>query len=498
MAFDGIGDRGSKAIGEVERLAKFAVVELIDAQPPQRAQQIVVVAELLGQPQRLAPGRTRLARPADAIHQRPAARRRQLHADARGVRTGLIKPCQRQLGALAAFRQQRQLHPERDGGRRQRRAGLRVAVAREGPVETGADIVDVPAVDGEPLGLRLQFALGFRVRKEAAVISGVPAGDVVIFAAVIQLLLGVDARGIQQAIMRPVASDIGNDERFCHEVGEMVGDVVARGIAGDGAGGLHQEIAGEDAELAQQARLPLGQQVVAPVECRAQRALPGQRRAAAGGEIFEPVVEQRRDFRRVEHDRARRRKLDRERDAVEPPADGGDRAEILLVMPEVRAQRLGAGHEQLDRGVIERAFGGGLQFRRHAERRDAIDMLAVDAQPFAAGGENDGARAAGDDGLDQPRHGIDDMLAIVENEQQAPRADRARNRLRRNLLAFLLDGEHAGDRRRHQARIGQRRQFDQQPVGIVSRRRRSCRLQRQRRLADAARPDQADDPIGRQ
>ena len=74
-----------------------------------------------------------------------------------------IEPCQRLFDALAAFAKQRQLHPDGTGGGGQRDASLRVAIRRECPVETGAHIVDMAAIDGKPFGLRRQFALGFGV-----------------------------------------------------------------------------------------------------------------------------------------------------------------------------------------------------------------------------------------------------------------------------------------------------------------------------------------------
>ena len=153
--------------------------------------------------------------------------------------------------------------------------------------------------------------------------------------------------------MRPVTADVGDDQRLGHEIGEVIGDVHRSPVTGNLDHRIQQEIPGKYSELPQDPRLRLREQIVAPVERRAQRLLPGQRRSPARRQEFEPVVQQGRDVRRPEHHRARRGKLDRERNAIQPPANGGDRAEVLLVLLEIRTQRLRPGHEQLDRGVLE-------------------------------------------------------------------------------------------------------------------------------------------------
>ena len=110
-------------------------------------------------------------------------------------------------------------------------------------------------------------------------------------------------------------------------------------IAGDRDHRIEQEISGKYAELPQDPRFGLRKQVVAPVERRAQRLLPRQRRSPAGRQEFEPVVQKCRDLRRTEHHRARRGELDRERNAVQPPADGRNGAEVLFVVLEIGSQR---------------------------------------------------------------------------------------------------------------------------------------------------------------
>ncbi|MGY3459195.1 hypothetical protein ACVWW5_004645 [Bradyrhizobium sp. LM3.4] len=125
-------------------------------------------------------------------------------------------------------------------------------------------------------------------------------------------------------------------------------------------------------------------------------------------------------------------------------------------------------------------------------------MLALDAQRLPARRNNERPGTAADNQLGRNRHGINDMFAIIENEQQWPMADCTRDGIRRNLLAPELGAEHAGDDRADELGIRQRGQLDQQPVSHKAGRRRPGGLECQRRLPNAARPDQAHDAIGRQ
>ncbi len=64
---------------------------------------------------------------------------------------------------------------------------------------------------------------------------------------------------------------------------------------------------------------------MAPVERRAQGLVTRQRRAVAAREQPEPVVEAGGDALDPERGGARRGELDRERDPIEAPANGGRR-----------------------------------------------------------------------------------------------------------------------------------------------------------------------------
>src|SRR5205814_2958143 len=69
----GVGHDLRETMRKFEGPAEFAIVELIDAEAPKRAQQIISVLEPLGELQGCGPGGTGLPGPANTIHERPAA-----------------------------------------------------------------------------------------------------------------------------------------------------------------------------------------------------------------------------------------------------------------------------------------------------------------------------------------------------------------------------------------------------------------------------------------
>src|SRR5207302_8068535 len=80
----------------------------------------------------------------------------------------------------------------------------------------------------------------------------------------------------------------------------------------------------------EQALLAGVEQIVAPVDRRAQRLLALGRVADAAGQQREAAPEAAEDLGRPEHLHARRRELDRKRQPVEPDADLADRGFVLV------------------------------------------------------------------------------------------------------------------------------------------------------------------------
>jgi hypothetical protein len=118
--------------------------------------------------------------------------------------------------------------------------------------------------------------------------------------------------------------------------------------------------------VAQEAALGLAQELIAPVDGRAQRLLARDGRPAATGEQAELVVEARRDALDRQHLDPRGGQLDRQRDAVQAPADLDQRGGVVRLDPETRIDQPRALDEQPDAGVADE--GGDVRSRRRWRR----------------------------------------------------------------------------------------------------------------------------------
>ena len=118
--------------------------------------------------------------------------------------------------------------------------------------------------------------------------------------------------------------------------------VVEVGVA-DGLRRLEREASPEHRELPEELLLVRLEQLVAPLDRRAQRSLPRRSVARARREQRQPPVEPREQLVRIEQRDACRRELDRERKPVEPPADLADGCRRVgsAGRPRARARRRG-------------------------------------------------------------------------------------------------------------------------------------------------------------
>ncbi len=175
--------------------------------------------------------------------------------------------------------------------------------------------------------------------------------------------------------------------------------------AADLLGGLERAAAGEDGQPGEDVLLARRQQVMAPGDRRAQRALPLRRRARAPREQRQPLFESLEQDGRRESLHTSSGEFDRERQAIEAPADLGD----LAVRDKVGADSQGTLHEEFDRFSLWQRIDGDLP-------------LAVDVQRLAARDEHRQVRT-GSDRLCDPGGRVEQMLEVVQHEQQALVAD---------------------------------------------------------------------------
>ena len=162
------------------------------------------------------------------------------------------------------------------------------------------------------------------------------------------------------------------------------------------------------------------EQVMAPGDRVAQGALP--RRSVAG-----PSRQERQALLQPGQERfggkqadPRRRKLDRQWETVETPANLGHRGGARVVHHEAWPYCLRPFDEEADGGVGGELLGGGRGRRSPGQCQGRYRPLAFSAQPERrpAGGEHGQARTGGEQVRDELGHGRQQMLAVVENQQE--------------------------------------------------------------------------------
>ena len=91
----------------------------------------------------------------------------------------------------------------------------------------------------------------------------------------VELLVGVLADRLEQAVTHPACPLLGNDQRRVDQSADQVDGTALVAFEADRRGRGHAEAAGEDRELIEQGPLVVRQQLVAPVHRRAERPVPG-------------------------------------------------------------------------------------------------------------------------------------------------------------------------------------------------------------------------------
>ena len=104
-------------------------------------------------------------------------------------------------------------------------------------------------------------------------------------------------------------------------------------------------------------------------------------------------------------------------------------------------------------------------------------------------------RAAAKDRVDEPGGRLDDVLAVVEYDERAPRLERVDDRLGHRPVSPFADVEYRRDRVRDEIIVRQRRELDEPDAVLVPVEQIGAHLQREARLADAARADERDEPV---
>jgi hypothetical protein len=121
-------------------------------------------------------------------------------------------------------------------------------------------------------------------------------------------------------------------------------------------------------------------------------------------------------------------------------------------------------------------------------------VFALGAQRLAAGRQNVQVRCAFEDPGGQNGGFVDDVLAVVEH-QQHPLVLQTGDQAGQRIFGADFETEHGSQRARHKARVAERRQIDQPDAMLTGGDQRLGHGDGDRGLADAAGPDNAQQPV---
>jgi hypothetical protein len=164
-------------------------------------------------------------------------------------------------------------------------------------------------------------------------------------------------------VVLALAQEAAVDER-CDPLEDVDSELAVR--IGDPLGGVDRATAHEDGKPRMEPAFLVGEKVIAPRDCLAERALPRGHVCASAGRELEPALEAAKEGGRRQHLAPGRGELDPEGEPVEPLANLGDDRRALVRELEVGPDGAGPLHEQ------HHAIGLG-------QRRHGILALGCDA-----------------------------------------------------------------------------------------------------------------------
>ena len=181
--------------------------------------------------------------------------------------------------------------------------------------------------------------------------------------------------------------------------------------------------------------------------------------------------------------------LERERDPVEPADELGDCGGVVAADPEPWANGRGPLDEQ-GHGLGPADRRGGRRGLGQRQGRDRVERLAGDAEALPAGGHDPDVGAGGEDPVDGGRRRLEDVLAVVEDEQPAARPEVVEDG-RRDVLARLLGDRHGRrDRLEDEGTVLDRAELDEPGPLVVLVEVLGREAQSEARLADTTRADE--------
>ena len=186
--------------------------------------------------------------------------------------------------------------------------------------------------------------------------------------------------------------------------------------------------------------------------------------------------------------------LECQRDAVEAPADGRDECHLGLVEHKgsvLHPRPLGEQAHGVRGLDIRQAF---RIARRQRERRDPVDALPVDAERLSRRGEDPHPWAAPAGQVGELGGGVDDVLAVVEDEEHVLLAEGIEQGVEQRAATLVLNAENCSDGGGHLLGMSDGRQLDEPDSLGVTTEQLGSGLQRKACLARTAGAGERDEP----
>ena len=186
-----------------------------------------------------------------------------------------------------------------------------------------------------------------------------------------------------------------------------------------------------------------------------------------GSAVREPPVNRRKRWSSLpsissteERAHPRRRQLDGERNAVEVAAQRRQRRSVVVGDCKIRAHQQRTIDEELHRFIRGQALRRLRRFPiRQRQRRHSVRLLAGDAERFAAARQDLDVGALSQECVGHFGAGIDQVLAVVEQQQQALVLEVRGERLSDGLAWLFLHPQNRRHGLRHETGVRERREL---------------------------------------